>query len=155
MPKSPQFLAKRLRSEGKKMSAFFSNLDDAAWMSTVYTEGGEWTIRSVLAHFVTAEQSFLKLFLSIVEGGKGVSEDFDVDRFNAHQQEKTEDLSPSELLIAFQDVRAKMAEWVETLSEEDLQKEGRHPFLEETKVEEMIKLVYRHNQIHYRDMRKV
>jgi len=57
-------------------------------------------------------------------------------------------------LIKFQDVRAKMATWVETLNEEDLQKEGRHPFLGETTVEEMIKLVYRHNQIHYRDMRK-
>jgi len=50
-------------------------------------------------------------------------------------------------------VREKMATWVESLDEADLAKEGRHPFLGETTVEEMIKLVYRHNQIHYRDMR--
>ena len=154
MPKSPQFLIKRLRSEGSKMTEFFAGLDDSAWAKTVYTEGGEWTIRNVLAHFVTAEKAFLKLFPNIVDGGEGVSKDFSVDRYNARQQEKTEELSPSELLIKFQDVRAKMATWVETLNEEDLQKEGRHPFLGETTVEEMIKLVYRHNQIHYRDMRK-
>ena len=154
MPKSPQFLAKRLRSEGEKMTAFFAGLDGVDWEKTVYTEGGEWTIRNVLAHFVTAEQAFLKLLPSIVDGGEGVSKDFDIDRYNARQQEKAQELNPQELLEEFQDIRAKMAAWVETLNAEDLQKEGRHPFLEKTTVEEMIKLVYRHNQIHYRDMRK-
>ncbi len=153
MPDSPAFLAKRLRSEGEKMTAFFAGLDAAAWTQTVYTEGGEWSVRNVLAHFVTSEQGFLKLFHLIVEGGEGVSQDFDVDRYNARQQEKTEDLSPQELLVQFQDVRAKMAAWVETLDIADLEKEGRHPFLKETKIAEMIKLVYRHNQIHCRDIR--
>lgn len=154
MPKSPAFLAKRLRSEGEKTTAFFAGLDEADWNQTVYTEGGEWTIRNVLVHFVTAEQAFLKLFPSIIDGGEGVSKDFDLDRYNARQQEKAQKLSPQELLVQFQDIRIKMAAWAETLSAEDLQKEGRHPFLETTTLEEMIKLVYRHNQIHYRDMRK-
>ena len=154
MPKSPEFLAKRLRSEGEKTVAFFSGLDDSDWKQTVYTEGSEWTVRHVLVHFVTAEEAFLKLFPNIVAGGEGASKDFDLDRYNARQQEKNQDLQSDELLAQFQDVRARMATWVETLSAEDLQKEGRHPFLEETTVEDMIKLVYRHNQIHYRDMRK-
>ncbi len=153
MPKPPQFLAKRLRSEGEKMTAFFAELSDPDWDQTVYTEGETWTIRSVLVHFVTAEQGFLKLFPDIVAGGEGAAADFDIDRYNARQQEKAQALTPQELLVQFQDVRAKMAEWVEGLGEADLAKEGRHPFLGETTVEEMIKLVYRHNQIHYRDMR--
>ena len=154
MPDTPAFLAKRLRSEGEKMTAFFTCLDDAAWAQTVYTEGSEWTVRNVLSHFVTSERAFLKLFPKIVDGEEGVAEDFDVDRYNARQQEKTEALSPQELLVQFQDVRAKMAAWVETLDIADLEKEGRHPFLKETRIAEMIKLVYRHNQIHYRDIRK-
>ena len=153
MPNSPQFLAKRLRSEGEKMTAFFTELSDADWNQTVYTEGETWTVRNVLVHFVTAEQGFLKLFPSIVAGGEGASVDFDIDRYNARQQEKGQALTPQELLVQFQDVREKMATWVETLNEADLAKEGRHPFLGETTVEEMIKLVYRHNQIHYRDIR--
>ena len=153
MPKSPQFLAKRLRSEGEKMTAFFTELSDADWNQTVYTEGETWTIRNVLVHFVTAEQGFLKLFPEIVAGGEGASEDFDIDRYNARQQEKAQELSIEELLLKYQDVREKMATWVESLSAADLAKEGRHPFLGKTTVEEMVKLVYRHNQIHYRDMR--
>ena len=153
MPKSPQFLAKRLRSEGEKMTAFFTELSDADWNQTVYTEGETWTIRNVLVHFVTAEQGFLKLFPEIVAGGEGASEDFDIDRYNARQQERAQELSIEKLLLQYQDVREKMATWVESLSAADLAKEGRHPFLGKTTVEEMVKLVYRHNQIHYRDMR--
>ena len=154
MPKSPQFLAKRLRSEGEKMTTFFAALDDTDWMKTIYTEGQDWRIRDVLAHFVSAENSFLKLFEDVRQGGDGVSDDFDVDRFNNAQVAKMQEMSPAELLDAFTEARAKVTGWVETLNEEDLQKEGRHPFLDETTLEEMIKLVYRHNQLHYRDMRK-
>lgn len=153
MTTKTDFLAKRLRSEGEKMTAFFAALRDVDWNETVYTEGETWTIRNVLVHFVTAEQGFLKLFPSIVAGGEGASVDFDIDRYNARQQEKAQALTPQELLVQFQAVREEMATWVETLDEADLAKEGRHPFLGETTVEEMIKLVYRHNQIHYRDMR--
>jgi hypothetical protein len=154
MPKSPQFLAKRLRSEGEKMTEFFAGLDDAGWMKMLYTEGQDWRIRDVLAHFVSAERSFLRLFEGILKDGKGVSDDFDVNRFNNAQVAKMQEMSVEELMEAFVKIRAKMIAWVEKLSAEDLQKEGRHPFLETTTLEEMIKLVYRHNQIHYRDMRK-
>ena len=154
MPKSPQFLAKRLRTEGEKMTAFFAELSDADWDQTVYTEGTMWTIQNVLLHFVTAEQGFLKLFADIVDGGEGASADFDIDRYNASQQEKGKSLTRQELLAQFQAVRKEMADWVEGLSADDLAKEGRHPFLEKTTLEAMIKMVYRHNQIHYRDMRK-
>ena len=153
MPKSPQFLAKRLRAEGEKMTAFFAALSDADWNQTVYTEGETWTIRNVLVHFVTAEESFLRLFASILEGGEGAPKDFDIDRYNARQQEKSQELSNAALLARYQDIRTKMADWVEGLSADDLAREGRHPFLKETTLEEMIKMVYRHNQIHYRDMR--
>ena len=153
MTSKTNFLAKRLRSEGEKMTAFFAELSDADWNQAVYTEGETWTIRNVLVHFVTAEQGFLKLFAGIVAGGEGTPKDFDLERYNARQQEKGRSLTPQELLVQFQDVREKMATWVETLNEADLAKEGRHPFLGETTVEEMIKLVYRHNQIHYRDIR--
>ncbi len=155
MPESPAFLAERLKSEGEKTVAFFATLSDAQWNGTVYTEGGEWTVRSVLAHFVTAEKGFLRIFPEICAGGAGAAEDFDIDRYNASQQAKTRDLSPAELLDQFRTVRAEMADWVASLSDADLQKQGRHPFLGLTSLGEMIKMVYRHNQIHYRDLRKL
>jgi hypothetical protein len=36
-----------------------------------------------------------------------------------------------------------------------LEKTGRHPFLGVTTLREMIKMIYIHNQTHYRDLRRV
>ena len=155
MPETPSFLSERLKTEGEKTAAFFASLTDDQWQAAVYTEGATWTIRNVLAHYVTAEKGFLKLFPSIRDGGPGARADFDIDRYNASQQEKTRDFTPQELLAQFRAVRAEMVAWVASLTEADLQKQGRHPFLEQTTLAEMIKMVYRHNQIHYRDLRKI
>lgn len=148
-------LAQKLKSEGDKHTAFFSSLMDAQWQMEVYTENTTWTIRNVLAHFVTAERGFIKLFSEIRDGGVGASEDFSVDRYNARQQEKTRDQAPSELLEQYMSVRSEMVSFVSSLQDTDLERMGRHPFLGWTSLREMIKMVYLHNQIHHRDIKKV
>lgn len=155
MPDTPNFLTERLQTEGEKTAAFFAALSPAQWQTPVYTEGHTWTTRNVLAHFVTAEQGFLKLFADIRAGGPGAAEDFDIDRYNASQQDKTIEISPADLLEQFQATRAQMTTLVASCTEEDLQKQGRHPFLGLTTLAEMVKMVYRHNQIHLRDLRKL
>jgi uncharacterized damage-inducible protein DinB len=155
MPETPSFLAERLKTEGDKTAAFFASLTSDQWKSVVYTEGEAWTVRSVLAHYVTAEKGFISIFTSIRAGGPGASEDFEIDRYNASQQKKTRELTPSELLDQFRTVRIQMTVFVASLTEADLAKRGRHPFLGQATLAEMIKMVYRHNQIHYRDLRKV
>jgi len=155
MPESPAFFAERLRAEGERIAAYFAALTGDQWEQVVYTEGAEWKVRDVLAHFVSVEKSILKLFENIRSGGGGASEDFSVDRFNVSQVSKLADTSPADLLVQFKEARAGMIAWVSDLSESDLQKTGRHPFLGVTALGEMIKMVYRHNQIHLRDMRHV
>jgi uncharacterized damage-inducible protein DinB len=155
MPETPAFLAERLKTEGDKTAAFFASLTDDQWKSEVYTEGETWTVRNVLAHYVTAEKGFVSIFTNIRAGGPGASDDFDIDRYNASQQKKTRELTPVELLEQFKAIRAQMTAFVTSLTEADLAKQGRHPFLGQATLAEMIKMVYRHNQIHYRDLRKV
>jgi len=52
-------------------------------------------------------------------------------------------------------VRADSVAWTLSISELDLEKQGRHPFIGMTSIREMIKMLYLHNQLHYRDMKKV
>lgn len=156
MPEAtPAWLVEHLKKEGKKVIAHFAALSDEQWDVEVYTEGDSWTVRNVLAHFVTSERGLHKLFESIREGGLGASDDFSIDRYNARQQEKVEDLSPAELLEQFANVRADLAKWVSKLSQGDLVKEGRHPFMGQVQLGEMIKMIYLHNQLHLRDCRKL
>ena len=151
---TPARLAERLEKEGEKVVAYFSSLTDGQWNTEVYAEGDTWTIRNVLAHFVTSERGLHKLFRNICEGGLGASDDFSIDRYNARQQEKTAKLTPGELLEQFIDVRADLVSWVSKLSQEDLNKEGRHPYLGQVNLAEMLKMIYLHNQLHSRDIRK-
>jgi uncharacterized damage-inducible protein DinB len=147
-------LAGKLKTEGEKLAEFFAGLNDSQWKLEVYTEGSIWTVRSILAHLMTAERAFVRLFEQVRQGGSGSSEDFSIDRYNASQQEKTRELSPQELLGQYKSTRAQMIEWVSRIDDADLEKVARHPYLGLTTLREMVKMVYIHNQIHYRDLRK-
>jgi hypothetical protein len=147
-------LAEKLESEGKKFIGIFSGLTDEQWQIEVYTEDTTWTIRNILSHFVTSEHGLVKLFEQIRQGGGGVTVDFSIDRYNESQQVKTKSLSITELLDGYKSTRAESVAWVLGLKETDLEIVGRHPFLEMTTIREMIKMLYLHNQIHYRDLKK-
>lgn len=147
-------LAEKLKSEGERFVSIFSGLTDEQWNQEVYTEGSTWTIRNVLSHFVTSERGLIKLFEQIRQGGAGAADDFSIDRYNAAMQERSKDLSVSELLEQYKLVRANSISWVSSLKDEELEIMGRHPFLQMTTIREMIKMLYIHNMTHYRDIKK-
>jgi uncharacterized damage-inducible protein DinB len=146
-------LADKLKQEGEKIVKYFEGLRDDQWSIEIYTEDTVWTIRNILAHLVTSERAFVKLFDNIRQGGVGVTDDFVIDRYNARQQEKTKELGVQELLKRFKSLREEMVVWVLNIADSDLEKTGRHPFLGQTTLREMIKMVYLHNQIHIRDIK--
>jgi hypothetical protein len=147
-------LAEKLKAEGERFVQFFSELTEEQWMQDVYTEGTTWTVRNVLAHFVTSERGLVKLFEQIRQGGAGSSDDFSIDRYNDAQQRKTRELNTAELLQQYKSVRADSIQWVSALKDEELEIRGRHPFLGETVIREMVKMLYVHNQLHYRDVKR-
>ncbi|MEK6753390.1 MAG: DinB family protein [Chloroflexota bacterium] len=147
-------LAEKLKTEGERMAQFFSELTDADWMKEVYTEGTTWSIRNVLSHYVTSERGLVRLFEAIRQGGTGAADDFSIDRYNAAQQEKTKEFTPAELLEQYKQIRAESVKWVLGLKDEELEIKGRHPFLGETVIREMVKMLYLHNQLHYRDVKR-
>lgn len=153
MPETAE-LAEKLKTEGERMLTFFSELTVDQWAKEVYTEGTTWSIRNVLSHFVTSERGLIKLFERIRTIGEGASEDFSIDRYNAVQQEKSKELAPADLLEQYKQVRAESVRWVSGLKDEELEIKGRHPFLGETVIREMVKMLYLHNQLHYRDVKR-
>jgi hypothetical protein len=150
----PNELAEKLKSEGERFVSIFTGLTDDQWQQEVYTEGATWTIRNVLAHFVTSERGLLKLFENVRQGGPGAADDFSIDRYNAAMQARTQEAPPQELLEQYKSIRAESVTWTSGLSEADLEKQGRHPFLGMTTIREMVKMLYIHNLTHYRDIKK-
>lgn len=148
-----EFLSRRLESSRAKTVVFFQQITAGQWSTEIYSEGACWTIREILAHNVAAEDSILRLVLGIVDGGEGVREDFNLDAYNEHKVAQMKDLTPDELLAEFDRVRRVTIKAVSQFDEGDFDKQGRHPWLGVTRVEEIIKLMFRHNQIHIREIR--
>ena len=63
-------------------------------------------------------------------------------------------MTPDELLKQFKAVRADLVKWVSKRSQDDLALEGRHPYMGQVNLGEMLKMIYLHNQLHFRDFRK-
>lgn len=154
MADTPAHLAERLRTEGEKTQEFFRALTPAHWEQTVYTDGSIWSVRAIFSHFVATEASITKLIENIQAGGSGSPEDFDLNAYNERKVSQLRETSPDELLQRFEELRIVSANLVAGMSLDDLAKGGRHPFLGLTNLEEIIKLLYRHLQIHQRDIRR-
>jgi len=154
MTDTPQFLYERLLSEAEKTLGFFERLPEESWQRVIYTEGAHWTVRQVLAHFAASEDSIHRLIQNILAGGRGTPEDFNLDAYNERKVAALNEATIAELMQQFNANRQKNARLVMEMSEADLAKTGHHPFLGTASLAEMIKLLYRHNQIHLRDIRK-
>jgi hypothetical protein len=155
MPETPERLAERLVSESQKTLEFFRALLPEQWDYVVYPQGVLWTAHHLLAHFVSAEQALKKLIEDVYTGGAGAPEDFDIDGFNAAEVAGLVRHTPEELLLEFEHSRQACVALVRKMQPEDLSHAGRHPFLGWVALEDMIKMLYRHDQIHLRDLRRL
>ena len=154
MPETPEFLADRLRAEGARVIDFFNTLSMEQWAVIVYQQDNSWTLHDLLAHFVSSEIGRLGLIIDVASGGRGAPPDFDIDKFNQQQVDRLSNKSNSDLLRIFSQERERLIELVRALRQEDLDRIGNDPFLGEVTLAEMIKLTYRHLQIHLRDTKR-
>lgn len=134
---------------------FFRSLSLEDLAVRVYQEDTDWTVKQVLAHFVTIERSMQWLFKNILSGGPGSPKDFDFDRFNRTQPQKLDGLSLDELIGQFEAVRADTILIVKEMSEADLDREGWHVFHGHDTLGRFVRWAYEHVDIHVDDIRKV
>ncbi len=146
-------LAHKLGTEGEKTLEFFRQLPKDAWQVQLYADGARWTVHEVLAHIVESEGSLLPLFRHISHGGEGVAKGFDIDKYNAMAVAEIAETSAKELIADFEFRRAEMVKFAADLDDADLEKQGRHAFLGESSLYEMLRLQYLHVNLHIRDIR--
>jgi len=145
-------LVQRLEKGLNKTVSIFGSLSPAQWGVVLYEEPYPWTVRDLLAHFVSAEEGLLRLAQDIAEGGQGAPEGFDYDAFNAAEQRRLAGIPPEQLLSDLQAARRRTIAWVRGLSEADLDRVGRHPALGEITLETFIEAIYGHQLLHMRDL---
>lgn len=146
-------LKRELSASARETITFFRSLEPDQLRMRVYTDGPQWTVRQVFAHLITIETSMHWLFQNILEGGPGSPEDFDVERFNRTQPRKLDGLSMEDLVNRFETVRDKTVRMVEEMTQQDLDRQGRHAFHGPGHLGRFIRWAYEHARIHEDDVR--
>ena len=75
-------MTRALAEGAARTITFFKTLPPADLDRSVYVDDVHWTVRQVLAHFITIEKSMQWLFRNMLAGGPGAPQDFDLRRFN-------------------------------------------------------------------------
>jgi len=147
-------LISRLEKGRGKTLEVMNSLGVEQWNLIVYPDPA-WTVRHLLAHFVSAERQLLSLAQSIASGGAGAPPDLDINRFNAAELQRMDDLTPQTLLTLLDQARRETITWVATLDAAELNAVGRHPVLGEINVEIWVEAIYSHQLLHMRDLMRL
>lgn len=160
MDKRVDELVARLRKGSHKTAEILSGLGDDQWNQVLYAGPPAWTVRDLLAHFLSAEEGLLRIAQDIAAGGPGAPEDFDYHAFNASEQVRLAGISPRQLLADLAAAREATVAWVAGLGEAEpstrsghpLDRTGHHPALGQITLEVLINAIYGHQLLHMRDL---
>ena len=149
-----ELIRKRLRDEGDKLLAAFEGLTPDQRALTIYGDGMGWSLADLLAHLASAERAFLHYGREILSGGEGAPEGFDIDAFNNREVGRLRERGFAQTVADFRATRQETIDLVDQLSDADFARTGRHPYFGPMSIDEMFKLIYRHNMMHLRDLRR-
>ena len=81
------YIIQNLEANRLETVAFFKTLTPENLAVRVYQEDTDWTVKLILAHFVTIERSMHSMFNNMLSGGPGSPRDFDINRFKEMSEE--------------------------------------------------------------------
>ena len=154
MGKRVDKLAKRLRGGADSTMELLAGLGDAQWQGVLYEEPHPWTVRDMLAHLLSTEEGLARIARDVAAGGPGAPEGFeDYDHYNAEEQKRLAGTPVERLLSELAATREATIEWVATLDDADLDREGRHPALGLVPLDTLINVIHGHQLMHLRDLK--
>ena len=130
------------------------NLSVTTLNKKISTKNESWTIIEIVRHLFEAEKGMTTLMMNINNGGEGVPENFDLNRYNKRSVEKLVEKNLEILLSGFSENRTRLFDFLLTISAEDIAKKGRHGNLRILTIEEIFNLIGDHEQSHLNKIKK-
>ncbi|HQV69371.1 MAG TPA: DinB family protein [Thermoflexales bacterium] len=148
-------LADKLTSEGERTLAFFRAIPPEKWDAQLYTDGAQWSIRQAFEHLCISEHGMKRLCEQIVyENGNGAAKDFDIDAYNKSKTNRFAQMSNAELQALYAETRQQTTALARKLTDEQLALRGNHPAMGDSSVQDILKMLYIHNTMHVKDVKK-
>ena len=142
----------KLAQNRAALFTLLQGLTDEQWQTAVFSEDTIWTVADMVRHLEGAERSMIALMANIQQGGEGASEDFDLARFNASRIKKSKEQQPLDLMETMEKNREDLLVFMDSLTEEDWQKKGRHGSLHIMTIEEICHIIADHEATHAHDI---
>jgi uncharacterized damage-inducible protein DinB len=152
MSERKETVLQKLETVRSSLLEMIGNIDDEAWSRPVFSESTEWQTSDLLRHIVSAEHSMTRLIENLRDGGEGASADFDLTRWNASRVEKAKAKSIEDLTADLGQNRSYLLGVIESLSNEDWDKKGRHGSMRIMSIEEILHLIADHESRHMEDI---
>ena len=148
-------LIAKLEKGQQKTQEILAGLSGEQWGHVIYPDPYPWTMRDLLAHFLSSEIELLQLVQDVASGGTGAPEGFDYNGFNASEHRRLGSEDSAVLISELAGARARTLAWLQSVRDEDLDRLGRHPALGEVTLETMILAIYGHVLLHMRDAQRI
>jgi len=131
-----------------RLTAVLDHLRPDDWEQPVQDEDQHWTVRQMVSHLADAQKGMTTQMRRINAGEETVPPDFDINRWNRRAVEKAADRAPDELRATLVTDRAALKQFLDGLSDLDLDKQGRHSSLKIMSIEEIALLIGTHEREH-------
>lgn len=154
MTERKQAIRQHLESTRAALIEAVSGLAAEDWERLVTSSEGAWTVRQALAHLASAEAGQLATGRRMLTGEAKLREDWNLDFWNRRQVEKRQDRSPTDLLGDLSTSRRELLEWIDGLSEADLEKSGQHARGDVITIEQLCFRVGEHEADHAVQIRR-
>ena len=117
-------------------------------------EGAQWKARDVLAHLAVSEGGQLGQIERCLKGEAPVPDDFDLTRFNRRSVQKQAEKSVADLLKEIETGHTRVLATLETVSDADFDKSGRHARGDVITVEQFFIRTTEHRLQHATELKK-
>ncbi len=134
--------------------ALLQDLTAEEWHTAVQSEDAQWTLADVVRHLINAEKGMTGLIVQFQQGNDPVPPDFDRERYNVRAVQKSQALTPADMLHALEMNHANLLQVIDSLSADDWQKKGRHASLHIMSVEEVCHTIADHESWHLADIKQ-
>jgi hypothetical protein len=139
--------ARELERNRAIFTAFLEELDETAWTAPVGTEN--YSPRQTVAHLAGACKSMTRMGYNwIAAKDTIIRPDFDLNFFNARQQEKRAQMPNAALVEEWIAAQKDLIALMETVRPEDLVKRGDHPLEKNAPLRRLFEIVTTHEADH-------
>ena len=144
----------RLEKARVRLDAVLDSVPAHLWDTRLYSDGAQWTLRQLLIHLMIADKGQNNVLKGVAEGKDVIPADYDLERYNKRSVEKQVEVTVADARAALQTSRADLVNWLSSVDDSALDKQGRHATLQILTLGQMLDVMAMHETAHTNDIER-